>query len=286
MKRILVGLLGLMLSFSVSAVGDEPTMLRRQVEARMLLTGNILVDPQGGIKEYAIDQPDMVPKEILKFVNQNIEQWRFEPMTHEGKPVSVRNKMSVLLLAEKSESGGLRARIAGTTFRASMDEAEVEAGTQISSQEMEPPHFPTQAQQYGVQGTVYLALRVDRDGKVEDVIAEQVNLKVLASENGMVRWRRVLEKAAVEAARDWKFRPPSKGEQADRPFWLVKVPVDYRFYGSQKYGEWDAYVSGPRKNIPWQDWSDPPGYSPDAMVADGSVYRVDGKGSLRLLTPL
>ncbi len=287
MKRILIGIIGLLLAlpFVAAGSGNGPGAVRKQVEASMLLTGTILVGPQGHVAEHSIDQPDKVPKEVLDFVMQNIAEWKFEPTLLDGNPVSVRNKMSVRLIAKRMEDGKVRAYISGVDFQPSS--SQMEEGAQIASQTMTPPSFPMQAGQAGVQGTVYLVIRVGRDGRVEDLIPEQVNLKIVASEDDMRHWREVFARSAMKVARQWVFTPPVRGESADSPFWSVRVPVDYKFHGEaeKKYGEWDAYVPGPRQEIPWKNWNDQPGFSPDALVA-GGVQQVGGNGGLRLLTPL
>lgn len=55
MKRILLGMLAMALSFSVMAAG--PGAVRKTIESSMLLTGTIVVGPEGQVTEYAIDQP-------------------------------------------------------------------------------------------------------------------------------------------------------------------------------------------------------------------------------------
>lgn len=284
MKRILVGCFMWLLALPLAA-GNGPGAVRKQVEASMLLTGTILVGPEGQVVEHSIDQPDKVPRQMLDFVGQSVEEWKFEPTLLEGKPVSVRNKMSVRLIARKTEDGKFKAYIGGVDFQPfSPQTAE---GTEIASQTMTPPSFPMSAAEAGIQGTVYLVIRVGRNGRVEDLVPEQVNLKIVASESKMRYWREVFARSAMKTAQQWVFTPPAKGENADLPFWSVRVPVDYKFYGEaeKKYGEWDAYVPGPRQEIPWKNWSDLPGFSPDALVA-GGVQQVGGNGGLRLLTPL
>ena len=283
MKRILAGCFMWLLALPLAA-GNGPGAVRKQVEASMLLTGTILVGPQGQVAEHSIDQPDKVPRQMLDFVTQSIAEWKFEPTLLEGKPVSVRNRMSVRLIARKTEDGKFKAHIGGVDFQPF---SRTEEGAEVASQTMTPPSYPMSAAQAGIQGTVYLVIRVGRDGRVEELIPEQVNLKIVASEGDMRYWRRILERSTMKAAQQWVFTPPVKGENADLPFWSVRVPVDYTFEGEteRKYGEWDAYVPGPRQEIPWKNWSDLPGFSPDALVA-GGVQQVGGNGGLRLLTPL
>ena len=134
---------------------------------------------------------------------------------------------------------------------------------------------------------VYLIVRIAGDGSVVDVVAEQVNLRLIASEMEMKNWRTVLSKSAKVAAKQWRFTLPTKGDSANQPYWTARVPVDFRFSDSKPagYGEWEAYVPGPKQDVPWNEWHDSPGFSPDTMVA-GEVQQVGSEGALRLRTPL
>src|SRR5690606_6196676 len=98
---------------------------------------------------------------------------------------------------------------------------------------LRPPGYPGQALSIGVQGTVYLALRVGRSGRVEESMVEQVNLLAVASDRSMAYLRDLFAMSAIEAARRWTFRPPTRGESVDDDSWTVRVPVDYRLGGQQ-----------------------------------------------------
>lgn len=49
--------------------------------------------------------------------------------------------------------------------------------------DMQPPAYPVNAFRGGATGVVYLLLKIGRAGKVEDVVAEQVNLTALVPES-------------------------------------------------------------------------------------------------------
>lgn len=280
MKRILLGALALMLSFSVTAAG--PGAVRKTIESSMLLTGTIVVGVDGQVTEYAIDQPEKVAKGVLDFVGNNVRHWQFEPTLHDGKPATVRNKMSVRVVANKQDNGDVTVRLGGVSFLP----FKVEEGMQVASTKMTPPRYPMGAARAGATGTVYLVVKVGRGGDVQDVFAEQVNLEFVANENIMEQARKIFADASIKAAKQWKFAPPVKGEDMDDAYWTVRVPVDYSMGGGKthKYGEWKSYVPGPRQQIPWNELHDMPSFSPDTMVAGSGVYQA-GKG-LRLLTPL
>ena len=148
---------------------------------------------------------------------------------------------------------------------------------------MGPPRYPDEAARSGVAGTVYLLVRVGRDGKVEDVVAEQTNLKVVAKERDMNAFRGMLERASVAAARRWMFAPPKAGPGANEDHWVVRVPVDYRL----RHRETEVRHLGilyprsarhralgrPRQMLAGAD-----------AMSDGALYQL-GTG-LQLLTPL
>src|SRR3546814_5319369 len=68
----------------------------------------------------------------------------------------------------------------------------------------------------GGEGVVYLLLKIGRQGTVEDMAVEQVNLTAYASNWKMQRIRLGLAEAAVESARKWTFHTPSTGDLAER----------------------------------------------------------------------
>lgn len=280
MKRILLCAIALLLSFSAMAAG--PGAVRKTIESSMLLTGTIVVGPDGQVTEYAIDQPEKVAKGVLDFVGNNVRHWEFEPTLLDGKPVSVRNKMNVRVVANKQENGDFSIRIGGASFLPIKEEE----GTYVASAKMTPPRYPRGAALAGATGSVYVVLKVGRDGAVQDVVVEQVNLEFVASEHVMEQARKVFADASVSAAKYWKFAPPVKGEYVDDPYWTVRVPIDYLMHGprTHKYGEWKSYVPGPRQQVPWRELRDLPRFSPDTMVAGRGVYQA-GTG-VRLLTPL
>lgn len=268
----------LLLSFAASAAG--PGAVRKQIESSMRVTGTIEVSPDGSVRTYAIDDAEKIPKGLLAFIQQNVDEWKFDPVLVDGKAVGVRNKMSLRVVAKKLDDDEYSVRLQAASF----DPLTVEPGQEVESKSMTPPRYPEAAARSGASGTVYVVIKVGRDGSVEDVVAEQVNLRMVASALEMERWRTVLGKAAVQQARKWQFVPPVAGEHADDDYWSVRVPVDFLLsMTSPKYGEWQAYVPGPRQSYPWAE-DEAAGNSLEAL-SEGGIHLV-GNGGLRLLTPL
>ncbi|HEY0504296.1 MAG TPA: energy transducer TonB, partial [Lysobacter sp.] len=197
----------------------------------------------------------------------------------DGKPARVRTVMSVRLVAKPLPDNNFDVRIAAADFGAPGEDEFVSTGKPLRR-----PRYPEQAAMSGVRGTVYVIVRVGRDGKVQDAMAEQVNLRVVDTESEMNRWRDMLADATLATARKWTFVPPTKGEEVDAPFWLARVPVDYQMPNDEapRPGRWEAYIPGPRQSAPWLGGMDT-SLGADA-VAGGGIFPL--QGGPRLLTPL
>ena len=272
--------------------------VREQVEASMLVTGRVTITLEGTVSDWTIDQRDRLSAAVAKVIDAAAPGWRFEPILVDGKPVHGSARMSLLMVAERVDAQRFRVAIRSGYFgreavlvaaNRSGDRAGAsmhDESDQLASIELKPPHYPVQALYSGVHGVVYVVVRVDRTGRVQDAVAEMVNLRVLGTEREMGQARELLAKSALAAARKWTFKPPVRGEWAEQENWSARVPVDYRFSddGKPRYGQWESYVPGPRNPVPWQMES-LEGFeiAPEALVA-GVVHQV-GTG-LKLLGPL
>ena len=78
---------------------------------------------------------------------------------------------------------------------------------------MNPPRYPPSAARSGIEGTVILIIDVDANGNVTNVSVEK------SSRN------RDLDRAAMEAARKWRFNPGTSG--GNKVAGRVRVPVDF-----------------------------------------------------------
>jgi len=271
--------LALLLGTNAAQAANSKDEVRKQIEASMLVQGTIDIDEEGKVTGYELKQADAVPKAMLEIVDKRVRAWHFEPVQVDGKAVRARSPMQMRLVTKKDGDRFLF-RIGGATFGTTYEKEE---GANARGR-LSPPRYPESAVDAGVGGTVYLVLRIGRDGSVEDAVAEQVNLRTLGSESDMKRFRVVLAESAIGAAKRWRFDYPTRGEDADAPFVSVRVPVDYVMGGQklEKAGQWQAYVPGPRQHASWLP-PEPDSASADALAAWG-IYPV-GKGP-RLLTSL
>ncbi|UNK48471.1 energy transducer TonB [Lysobacter sp. S4-A87] len=274
----LIAALTLALCFGAALAGGRGAV-RKQIESTLLATGTVDIETDGSVSGYVLDRGGELPKVAFELLDRATRVWNFEPILVAGKPVRARTTMSIRLVATRAGDGdGVEVRIASGNF----GKLDVEGA--ISSVSLPPPQYPMDAARAGVRGTVYVLVRVGRDGSVEDAVAEQVNLKVIDTEVGMDRWRQMLAKAALRASGAWTFSPPTRGDEVDAPFWIVRVPVDFVLADekSPRYGQWVAYVPGPRQRAPWLGDIDT-SLGADAVAA-GSIQPL-GTGP-KLLTPI
>jgi hypothetical protein len=254
--------------------------MRKQIEVSMAVTGEITVSEHGSVIAHTLDKAEELPPGVVAFLQRQIPAWEFKPLQHESAPVRARNKMRVLLVAKKQEDDGYEMRVQAASFNA-FSTAE---GSSSDNGRMMPPRYPVAMARAGASGSVYLILKVGRDGRVEDALAEQVNLRILAKAPEMERMRQSFAASALQAAREWSFTPPGQVESGAAGYWTMRVPVDYMMGGMEvKYGRWVAYVPGPRSTADWVDAELTKG-SPEALES-GMVGVLD-KQALRLLTPL
>ena len=269
---------------SLAWAGGNALAVRKQVELSMLLSGNIVVEKDGTVGSYTVDQREKIPPGVLQLLESHVPKWQFEPVLVDGQPVRARAKMGLRIVAQQAGDDKYNLRIDSSSFGDAEENARKKS---VTSPKLDPPHYPQAAARAGVTGTVFLVLKVGRDGTVQDLLVEQVNLTVLGTE-GHMRWGRdLLSRAASAAAKKWTFNVPTHGEDVNRESWNIRVPVDFvlsdgPMRSGSEYAKWKAYVPGPRSIAPWIDEAErAANFKPDAMLA-GQVY-TEGSG-LRLLT--
>ncbi|MCI1149756.1 energy transducer TonB [Stenotrophomonas maltophilia] len=286
--------LALALAFSASApllpadaVAQNARAVRATAEMSMALSGSIDVAADGSVSKLVLDQRAMLAPGIASFVEGAIRGWQFEPTLHDGKPVAVHAPLRVRLRGKEQNDGSYQISMTSVDF----SEYDPKATDSVTQKHMPAPRYPEDVFRNGGQGDVLLLVKVARDGTVADVIAEQVNMTVVAPERTMAKMRDLLAKASIGGARKWTFVPPTTGEDSTLDSWTVRVPVTFALNNSdngqpERYGRWRAFIPGPRQAAPWR--------KPDAIEQAGSdllpaggVYMVDGtQRGLRLLTPL
>jgi TonB family protein len=279
MKRWLIGLFCVLLSSAALAAG--PAAVRKRVQASMLLTGTIVVAPDGSVSSYAIDKPEKLPPMVTGLIAESIPKWKFEPTLLDGKPVAAKAKMSVRFVAKPLGDDKYSVGISGTEFGQNVP------GESITYKNRVAPTYPPQAANSRISGTVYLLLRVGRQGQVQEAVAEQVNLVVVDSDEELERGRKMLANSALAAARKWTFNLPTSGAHMNDEYWVARVPIAYDLMSGplrdDDYGKWQPYVPGPKQPVPWMDDQRLLSGSADALP-DGGLQPLE-KDGLRLITP-
>ena len=299
MKRIVIAVASAALAAAeLAALAAGPAAVRRQVEASMLVSGTIGIDDAGKVTGYAFDDKEKLPAVVVEMLDRRVPAWTFEPVIVDGKPANVRTYMSIRLVAKKLDKDNYTVAIRSASFghpdassRAKRvqeaikaDKARNEAPKVCKEEGLTPPNYPYAGARSGVQANVYLLLKASPDGQVQDVIAEQVNMKVVSDERSMERWRSLFASAAMKQARKWCVEPPTDDTDAKYGFHLARVPVIFHMTREPTpYGQWEAYVPGPRQSNPWQADSEGKGFNPDTLLP-GRAY-IAGTG-LKLLSEL
>jgi hypothetical protein len=253
---------------------------RAAIESSLTLQGEIEINSKGEVQKVSLSQKDKIAPDIAAFVERRVSTWKFQPVLLDGAPVAASSKMSVFLTAKKNPEGGHKVFITSANFDNS------KPGEVVSGNYLSPPKFPRDAAYSGVYGTVYVAVQVGRDGKVQQAAVQRVDMKVLASPSVARKFRSILAKTSVDKAKTWTFHPPTSGKSVNDPYWTLFVPVEFMNPNANEplrtYGEWNTYVRGPAEIIPW-----PVSPSEDkklSALSAGSIYQV-GSG-LKLISPL
>lgn len=251
--------------------GRGVAAVKKQAESSLQVSGTITVAPDGSVLSHTLDPKAPLGAELAGFVDRSVAAWRFKPVLVDGKPVTAKVPMHLRLVATQVGEGKVNVAIASTWF-GNIDD--VPATDHPRGIRRTPPRYPTDALAMGGKGVVYLIVQVGRDGKVLNVDAEQVNLRVAGTEGQMAQLRKAFTDASTRAARGWQFAAPTTGEAAGKESWLVRVPVEFVLSGPggrpPKDGEWDTYIPGPRNyGMPWAGDSLKAAGSPDALPGGG-----------------
>jgi hypothetical protein len=275
MKKVMFGAL-LAMATMVAQAGSI-----KDIESSAVVSGTIVLAKDGTVQTAVIDDGAKYGQTIADMVRTAALQWRFQPVLRHDEPVVAKSSMHVRVVLKKMPDGNYSARIKGATFGDSSTDS---TDTLHDADKRIPPKYPPAAIRGRVQGTVYLALRVDRSGHVVEAVAEQVNLSNIGSDHILNQYRTILAESALKAARQWSYAIPTTGPLAKQDNWTAHVPVNYALneLGMPKPDRtWVSYVPGPYTPAPWID-------KPDMNAADAladDAVRTEGAGPT-LLSPL
>lgn len=276
------------------------------LEATMVVTGRITIERDGRASAWELDHRRRLPPEVAALVDEDLHEWRFAPVLVDGQAVRGSARMRLLLKARPLPDGDFGAAIVAARFgREAVERDEEDAGRSdrrdespvVTAIDMKPPLYPRQASAAKAWGRVYLVLRIDRQGRVDEAMVQQVNLSKPAGPDRMARMRQVLGEASLDAARGWKFQPPTTGDLVDEPYWTVRVPIDFhppvrlvsyvdiQDHANYYVGRWNVYVPGPVTQVPWKLDPAEARRLPHTL-ASGMIDTDGARDFITLLTPL
>lgn len=256
--------------------------LKDIAEASMLVSGTIEVLPDGSVGSYSLYKEEKLPAPVIDLIKHNVTTWKFQLKAPSTSPI--KEDMSLRIVARDVDAQHMTLRLAGVDF----SDGDAPKDSSIRWQHQVSPTYPKFSLDHGMSGTVYMLVRIGRDGKVINTGVEQVNLRrYVSDQKEMARFRKDLADAATKASRRWTFQTPASGEEAQAPFWDVRIPVTFNAeWGNrsgESYGSWAIYLRGPQEQIGWRQDAAVVSEAPDA-VPDGSIHPL-GAGA-KLLTPL
>lgn len=257
---------------ALPAHGGSLRQLRASAESSMLVTGSLVVNPDGRLRSYQINNADKIPQVVLDLISKSAADWRFKPVMRDGRAVAAKASMSLRIVAQPVQNGGYKIGIHGAQFGSAPGGY---AGLSYPAGHKEPTqiHYPMEAMRARVNAYVYLALRVDREGKVTDTAVTQVNLTAIGPTPVMDRLRKMFADASTDACKHWIFNV-AKGATPPGGFWTVRVPIDF-WLGTPEQPKrsdklaWDVYIPGPVHSIPWLKHDALASSDVDAMPSDG-----------------
>lgn len=260
-----------------SAQSEEE--VRAQAQASMVVTGSVDVEPDGTVSAMALDRQEALPPYVVDSVSKVVRGWLFEPEIRNDVAIAFRARISVRVVAVPTGDDAFAISVASASLMGQVPKTQT-----VTSRRMQPPPYPMEALYRNASAVAYVLVKVGRDGRAADSAVEQVNLRGAADGKVMAMLRKEFSTSALRAARRWTFNPPSEGVHAAEPFWTVRVPVSFVMQGTEdvdQYGQWTAYVPGPRQQASWLE-----GVAADAndALGDGEVQLVGTGPQLR--TPL
>lgn len=276
MRRWILGTLCVLLACTAWAGGNQ-NGIRKISEASMLVTGWIEVMPDGSVHQFTLDQQEKLPPVVVDLMQKAVPSWKFH-LTDNISAIH-RAKMSVRIVAKRVDDAHDSISIASTTF----GEPNATPSDHVTYKNKLQPLYPPEAIRERFGCTVYLVVRVDRQGQVADAAVEQVNLDAYADERRMDRIRDLFSDAAINFAKRSTFNLPTTGNHVNDAYWTVRIPISYFIHGltsPPSYGQWQAYIPGPHNAAPWLKDDPLASQSPDA-VPPGSI--ADAHPSMQLI---
>ncbi len=203
----------------VVALASTPASASERLEVYTArTTGELVIDTEGRVVELSLEHKAL-GDEVMKGFENQIRQWRFEPILQEGSPVSAKALMALdMVVIRQPGVDGLRLGFEQVQFK---DPAQWQSDEKLS-RGLKPPRYPREAGERSIGARVNLLLRLDEAGRVTHAAAESVKLLGDELGNAPARNARLFSRAAERAAADWQI-PGIEGG-------VVVVPVSFMPY--------------------------------------------------------
>jgi TonB family protein len=205
-RRVLgVALASLLSAAALFAQAQQPARIELDV------VGELTIDTDGSVRDYAIGSP--LPKEVVAAVGTAVKRWRFSPVVRDGRAVTAKTPM-YLLLSATQEAAGYRMRV---------DRVQFGVGRELASARGFHHAYPRDAMRSRQGAQVLVALRIDGAGKVLEAVPLRSRLVPrVTNAKQSARQRAQFEDAVVGMMAQAKFQPadPAKGEPEQATFVL------------------------------------------------------------------
>jgi TonB family protein len=184
-------------TYLVRKVAPVYPPLARQARIQGTVTLRIVINKSGDVGNIQLfsGHPMLAPAAI-----EAVKHWKYQPYLVEGLPVEFETQVQINFKLGKDPApegmagdapGGLPpgsiGSVAPQRVRVSSG---VESGLLVSKV---APHYPPDAREQHIQGTVLLKATIDKEGSVS-------NLELISGHP-------TLAEAAIEAVKQWKYRP-------------------------------------------------------------------------------
>ena len=116
------------------------------VEASMVVTGAITVNPQGCVQSYTVQGLDKLPPAVQQIIRTTVPRWQFVPIMADGQGVTARAGMSLRIVADMTDEQHATIRVASAAFGCearpkSNLPGECPAGTAVRYVRRQPPDY-------------------------------------------------------------------------------------------------------------------------------------------------
>lgn len=267
---------------------DPPDMADPVYATRVDST--IEIGPDGAMLRY--EPVTQLKEPLASRVRAMAEGLRFEPVLVDGKPVIARTRMRLHLAAEPMDDGNLRVSVEHVGFPDDDGEAKAPAGTPENPYvhgvaERMPVTYPRSALRMELSGRVMVALRLAPDGSVIDAVPRQSALYgVKGADRSLARGLAILERAAVQAIRRWRFDVRVPEGAYPKPEELTgAINVEYLLDNLKpRPGLWLYEARSRERSLPWLDPMLAERLPDMGDIGEGGHFGVATK-RFRLLTP-